>query len=111
MQEGEGRDVHPSVRSSLQHFTPHPGLLGILYVAVCFLLAFFMLASLRRCRVWLETSTVDYWKESKVGVTVWARPEIAVSIVAVLSKPSLLEHTDVFVMLFTARHWPLYIGH
>ena len=41
----------------------------------------------------------------------WVRPEIAVSIHGVLSTLSLLEHTNVVVTFFTARHWLSDIGH
>ena len=90
----------------------HPGLLVIVFVVVCFLLPFLN----ARFTSWLPVLGWNVYpltsgEESKVGVKVWVRPEIAVSIVVVWSKPSLLEHTDVVVMLFTARHWPLYIGH
>ena len=40
----------------------------------------------------------------------WVRPENAVSILGVLSTLSLLEHTNVVVTLFTARHWLSDIG-
>jgi tubulin alpha len=51
----------------------------------------------------LERLSVDYGKKSKLGFTVYPSPEVSTSVVepynSVLSTHSLLEHTDVAVML------------
>merc|ERR1711964_286154 len=51
----------------------------------------------------LERLSVDYGKKSKLGFTVYPSPQIATAVVepynSVLSTHSLLEHTDVAVML------------
>merc|ERR1712025_758799 len=51
----------------------------------------------------LERLSVDYGKKSKLGFTVYPSPQISTAVVepynSVLSTHSLLEHTDVAVML------------
>lgn len=51
----------------------------------------------------LERLSVDYGKKSKLGFQVYPSPQVSTSVVepynAVLSTHSLLEHTDVSVML------------
>merc|ERR1712188_366153 len=51
----------------------------------------------------LERLSVDYGKKSKLSFTVWACPQVSTAVVepynAVLATHSLLEHTDVAVML------------
>lgn len=51
----------------------------------------------------LERLSVDYGKKSKLGFTVYPSPQISTSVVepynSVLSTHSLLEHTDVSVLL------------
>ena len=51
----------------------------------------------------LERLSVDYGKKSKLGFTVYPSPQVSTAVVepynSVLSTPSLLEHTDVAVML------------
>lgn len=51
----------------------------------------------------LEYLSVDYGKESKLGFTMYPLPQVSTSVVEpynlVLSTHSLLEHTDVYVLL------------
>jgi tubulin alpha len=51
----------------------------------------------------LERLSVDYGKKSKLGFTVYPSPQVSTSVVepynSVLSTHSLLEHTDVAVLL------------
>merc|ERR1712187_439940 len=51
----------------------------------------------------LERLSVDYGKKSKLSFTVWACPQIATAVVepynTVLCVHSLLEHTDVTIMI------------
>ena len=51
----------------------------------------------------LERLSVDYGKKSKLGFTVFPSPQVSTTVVepynSVLSTHSLLEHTDVAVML------------
>jgi tubulin alpha len=51
----------------------------------------------------LERLSVDYGKKSKLGFTVYPSPQVSTAVVepynSVLSTHSLLEHTDVAVML------------
>ena len=51
----------------------------------------------------LERLSVDYGKKSKLGFTVYPSPQVSTSVVepynSVLSTHSLLEHTDVSVLL------------
>src|SRR5258707_1167832 len=51
----------------------------------------------------LERLSVDYGKKSKLGFTIYPSPQISTAVVepynSVLSTHSLLEHTDVAVML------------
>ena len=53
----------------------------------------------------LERLSVDYGKKSKLGFTVYPSPQVSTAVVEpynpVLSTHSLLEHTDVAVMLDT----------
>ena len=51
----------------------------------------------------LERLSVDYGKKSKLGFTVYPSPQVSTAVVepynSILSTHSLLEHTDVCVML------------
>ncbi|KAF9607932.1 hypothetical protein IFM89_003852 [Coptis chinensis] len=51
----------------------------------------------------LERLSIDYGKKSKLGFTVYPSPQVLTYVVepynSVLSTHSLLEHTDVFVLL------------
>jgi len=51
----------------------------------------------------LERLSVDYGKKSKLGFTVYPSPQVSTAVVepynSVLSTHSLLEHTDVCVLL------------
>ena len=51
----------------------------------------------------LERLSVDYGKKSKLGFTIYPSPQISTAVVepynSILSTHSLLEHTDVAVML------------
>ena len=51
----------------------------------------------------LERLSVDYGKKSKLGFTIYPSPQVSTAVVepynSVLSTHSLLEHTDVAVML------------
>jgi len=51
----------------------------------------------------LERLSVDYGKKSKLSFTVWSCPQVATAVVepynTVLAVHSLLEHTDVTIMM------------